>query len=251
MKRFFSVLIFLLCCFTNTFADKNTADNALWQQANNAYQQKDYETAKNLYLQLLQQQKENTEALYNLGNTYFRLDDNPNAILYYQKVLRLEPKNKQAQQNLDLAQSRIEGGIMQLKPVFFIQWWNNATSAHNVNLWALLALLFFTVIFFLAYFSSTNRLKYSGRYIAASVTFFLIFLFCAFISYQHAVHYDKAVVMQSNTILLQSPKEASKVLGNVPAGTTVSTNTRQDGFIEVELSNGRTGWVNAEALAEI
>jgi len=228
---------------------KNAA--TLWESANRSYAAGQYDSARIQYLQLLESDPENVVAWYNLGNTCYRLNDLPHAVLYYQKVLRAQPRHQAARQNLALAESRINGITPAPESLFFINWWNTITATNTTNVWATLAFVFFVLAILVLYLRKTNKLPYSGRYLSAAVIGFVLTTGCALYSYQHYIQYNKSVVMQDHAVLLDAPKAAAKVLGNIPAGSTVSTSGKQSGFIKISLRNGRSGWIDSSSLEDI
>ena len=54
---------------------------SLFQTANSYYQNKQYEEAEKMYTLLLKKDKNNANAYYNLGNTYYHLKNYPSAVL--------------------------------------------------------------------------------------------------------------------------------------------------------------------------
>jgi uncharacterized protein YgiM (DUF1202 family) len=86
---------------------------------------------------------------------------------------------------------------------------------------------------------------------ATSIALCLICLLAAKVSYYNYNHHTECVVMRSNTTLLQAPQAAAKVLGAIPAGSTLMINDKKQGYLQVALSNGNTGWVAADAVAAI
>ena len=74
--------------------------------ANAAYADGRYEEAAAMYQTLLDEQPDAT-LYYNLGNARFKQGELAQAILNYERALRLKPNYKDAQYNLAFAQSRI------------------------------------------------------------------------------------------------------------------------------------------------
>jgi tetratricopeptide (TPR) repeat protein len=242
-------MLFLLPHFSTAQQGQDAA--VIWESANRYYTSGQYDSAQELYLQLLTSDPGNIPLLYNLGNTYYRLNDMPHAVLYYQKVLRAQPRHQAARQNLALAESRINGITPVQDAVFFIKWWNALTATDTTNIWASIAFIFFILILFILYLKSINKLSYSGRYLLASVMGFIITTGCAIYSYQHYVHYNKSVVMEDHALLLEEPKAAAKVLGNIPSGSTVRKSEKQAGYVKIALRNGRSGWIDSRSLEDI
>lgn len=224
---------------------------AAWQQANACYNAKQYDSARSLYLEILTVQPQNATILYNLGNTYYRLNDIPNAVLYYQKSLRVDPGNAKAKQNLALAQGRIQNALPEITPIFFVRWWQSLTRSVHTNTWAIGALLFFSLTLFAVYLGRTQRLKYYMRHMAAAIVLCIVCLLATLVSYHNYNYHTECVVMRSNTTLLQAPQAAAKVLGSIPAGSTLVINDKKQSYLQVALSNGNTGWVAADAVTAI
>ncbi len=71
----------------------------LFSEANAAYARADFKTAAKLYQQSLSQ-RQDENVWYNLGNTYFRLEDFGHAALAYERTLVLSPGHPEAAANL-------------------------------------------------------------------------------------------------------------------------------------------------------
>jgi len=72
----------------------------LLQKAYKAYKNKDLDISKNYYLEILQLDEKNAEALGNLGVIYRSLGDNQKAYEYYVKAININPKNSMTYNNL-------------------------------------------------------------------------------------------------------------------------------------------------------
>ncbi len=131
MSSYYYPIIFVLGFITNSQA----AVAANWfqnqsQQAENAFQQPDYQTATQLftdpyqkgvafyragkYAEAAQSFAASTrpevklDALYNLGNAYFQQGKYSEAMVAYNKVLTAQPAMKEAKHNLELAKQQLE-----------------------------------------------------------------------------------------------------------------------------------------------
>ena len=97
-----------------------------YQEGNRRYQEGDFEEALASYLRLAEAGFESGEVYYNIGNTYFKLGDLAQSILYYERARRLLPGDEDVQANLDLARSLTVDEIEPL-PRFWlfsaVEWW--------------------------------------------------------------------------------------------------------------------------------
>ena len=102
----------------------------------------EYEKAANVYEQILEKEQSSFELYYNLGNTYFRLNEIPKSILNYERALQIKPHHKALKYNLKLANQRTIDQISKTPPFFLIQWWINWRGLLSSTLWSILAIAF-------------------------------------------------------------------------------------------------------------
>lgn len=223
----------------------------LWQKANGYYQRKQYDSAIACYQQVAATGKVNANLFYNTGNSYYRLSRIGPAVLYYEKALRLDPENKTIADNLLLAKKRIDNPVAEISPVFFERWWHGLLYAINANGWAAILLLLFCATAILVSFSIAGKIRYPGRWVTFSSALLLIAGVITFSSYRNATNSGKAVVMIANISLLDTPKPGAKISSNVPEGTTVKLVQESGAYANVELPNGRRGWVNSNTIEKI
>lgn len=223
---------------------------ALWEKANQAYQQKAYDSAAALYEQVVKQQPAAT-AYYNLGNAYYRANKIGPAVLNYEKALRIDPGFKQAQDNLLLTQNRIGNRVQQAPDIFFMRWWEQLTSGHKANQWAVINIVLLLALLGLILYKRFRRPAWLLPQITAGVTvLWLLVLVVAIQSAANAAAHDKAVVMRPDTLLMADP-QTGKNMSLLPEGTKVSILGRKKGSTEIKLGDGRTGWVADTAIAVI
>ena len=113
MRRFIICNLLLALCAL-TFAQSE------FDAANAAYAEGRYEQAATIYQSLIDEQPDAT-LYYNLGNARFKQGELAQAILNYERALRLQPNHKDAQYNLAFAQSRITDNIVEQD--FFLSAW--------------------------------------------------------------------------------------------------------------------------------
>lgn len=66
---------------------------AIFQQANQAYQNADYSQASELYEKLVKDNVSSAELFFNLANTYFRQNQLGRAIFNFKQALNLAPRD--------------------------------------------------------------------------------------------------------------------------------------------------------------
>lgn len=241
----------LLLVGTAVFAADN--DAVLWKNANRLYTQKKYDSAAGIYELLLKTNEKNAQLHYNTGNAYYRLNKIGLAVLHYEKAAHLEPGNKEINDNLVLAKSKVQDNMQETNPIFFVAWWNALNHAVSVNTWAILTLIVFLAVLSLIYFARTKKENFSnaGRWISLNVVMLLLCGSMTWISYNEFAHPGKAVVISTNAVFLQSPQSSGKIIGSLPEGLVIEVLGKQGGFYNVQLQNGKSGWIAATDIGTV
>ena len=91
-------LIFLVLLSFNLYGN-----DSLFISANNDYANKNYLSASEKYENILSYNLESVELYYNLGNSYFKLDEIHKAIYNYEKALIIDQDFTEAKENIKLS----------------------------------------------------------------------------------------------------------------------------------------------------
>ena len=122
----------------------------LFSEANDQYAAGNYAEAAQMYEQLLTETtaitKTTSETYYNLGNAYFKQDELAQAILAYERCLRLDPRNKDAKYNLAFAQSRIIDNIEDNQAYFISSWLRAVRNSLRETTWMWLSISTFLLV---------------------------------------------------------------------------------------------------------
>ncbi len=113
MKKIFLILISLYS------VSISLASNTLFKQANDLYLQEKYEDAILFYDSIQESGLESADLFYNIGNTYYKLQNWPQSILYFERAIKLDPKHEDARFNLNLTQLKIVDKIEAIPPPIF------------------------------------------------------------------------------------------------------------------------------------
>ncbi len=106
MKNFKFILpVFLLLSAPLIQAD-SLQDPLL--ESNQAYEQGEFDKAHDGYLSLVQQGFESPSLYYNLGNASYKKGERGDAVLWYERALRLAPRDPDILFNLSLARSHLK-----------------------------------------------------------------------------------------------------------------------------------------------
>lgn len=246
-------LITLICLAIATIGWGQDQDN--FDKATTLYQKGDYTQAAAVYSSILKSGKESSALYYNLGNTYYKLNNVPESIYYYEKALQLDPENADVKNNLIFANQMKVDAITPLPKTWVRQLSDGIVGLFSAHTWAVLSIIgvfAFVLSFLLYYFVERTALKR---------TFFslmLVFLFFAIGSYtlahfchkqvsqtQYAILFDKTVRVFSD-----ANAYSSEVM-QLHEGTKVEIIEDAKDWVKIRLVNGKTGWTKVSSLRKL
>ncbi len=250
MKKTF--LIILLFISYGLFASDN---DALVVKANKAYSAGAYQQAATLYQQVVSNGFEASELYYNLGNAYFKCNDMPSAILYYEKALKLNPRDEYVKNNIQVANTKITDKILPLPELFYKRWWNALQNLFEMDTWAVI-LIVNVVLFFIAIsfylISNTMLIRKASFWCGILLFIFSTFSFLFASNWYHTLTRQKeAIIFSPSLTVKSSPDDNSTDLFILHEGTKVSVTDKVGQWREVKIANGSVGWVKAETFREI
>lgn len=253
MKR--SLLMTILAIFLAIGLSAKAELPTNWTKANEAYKDKQYSEALKLYEGFIEEGLASAALFYNMGNVYYRQDKVGLAILYYEKALKLSPRDAAVRANLALAQSRQLDQIQAL-PAFFLDRWQQALqSIFPSNTWSILGLLLLWsgvggLIFWLLAAERTQRKR--GFLIGATL---LILSIIPFYLSAGRASFERnpgtAILLESEYGLRTAPEEESTVILPLHEGVKVLIIDRIGEWMKVQLEDGEQGWLPETALGMI
>lgn len=242
MKKILSIIL-----LSWTVAAMAQSPRELMSQGNVAFQKSDFITAAKCYSKILEAGYANADVYYNLGNAYYRQDEFGQAILNYERALRLKPNFRDAQENLDLANSKIEDEIKALPELFIVTWARNITTWFSHTGWrivilCLLALLGAAVAIFVL---SRDYLWRKGALIGgiAVTGLLLIAIACSIATGVRQNSHNKAIVTSPLVVVKSSPESNSVDKLILHEGTKVDVEETLGDWHKIHIADGNTGWL--------
>ena len=240
-------LMLLLVPFGTAQAAESYPDS-LWNAGVQAYTAGDYASALKDWEDVRATGLMSKELYFNLGNAYFKTGEIAPAILWYERALRLDPSDADVRYNLEFARAQTQDKIDEVPEIFFEQWGHAMCYLLPSNTWAVLGLVFFglTVLLLLLFLLGRTSTQRRVGFFAAIVTFLLAFLGWDFAQWQRteALRQDMAIVMRPVSSVKSSPSaEGAKDLFILHEGTRVKILDNVSGFSNIELADGRQGWI--------
>jgi tetratricopeptide (TPR) repeat protein len=216
-------------------------------KGNKSYNEARYEKAIESYLDVINEGYESSELHYNIGNSYFKLNKIPEAILYYEKAKKLDPVNEDIDFNLSLANSRTIDKIDAIPELFYVKWWNNLKNLTDLDGWAWIgtgAFIFFWLLILFFTFSKRVAIRKISFWTGIVVIIITVLSFIlAGQSYREITLEKEAIIFTPTLTVKSSPNENSVDLFVIHEGTKVRITDQVEGWSEVVIANGSKGWV--------
>lgn len=220
--------------------------------ANAAYADGRYEEAAAMYQTLLDEQPDAT-LYYNLGNARFKQGELAQAILNYERALRLKPNYKDAQYNLAFAQSRITDNIVEQD--FFLSSWARTmrNSLSEPTWWSTSIGLFICALIALLLFLLGRELwlRKTAFHVAwIALLFSLIAGLNAGSLRQRNTLRNEAIITQGVVNVKSSPDRSGTDLFTIHEGTKVTIRETLGEWVNVSVGSNE-GWMKAAHLERI
>jgi tetratricopeptide (TPR) repeat protein len=189
---------------------------------------------------------------YNLGNAYYKLNQIPESIYYYEKSLLLNPDDQEVRTNLAYAQNMTLDAIETLPQTGLSRIYKSVTSRLTFDQWAY-ASIFCMILFVLLYiafyynqYSTRKRFAFIGSLIALFLCIvFIVFASIEFSSFQSD---NPAIIFADEVNVRSEPNTSSEDVFTLHSGTKVNVLDSLNNYRKIRLSDGKTGWIPASDL---
>lgn len=237
------------------FSMADTQPEALLKKGNAAYAKEQYKEAIAAYQQVLDAGYQSVPVYFNMGNACYKAGEMPAAILYYEKARKLAPGDEDIKLNLRLANSKITDRMEEVPEFFLNSWWKAFIFFFSASALSVFNVICFILGFALliAYLFLTDMLPKKSAFYAGIVTLLLGLISLMMVNVQSAYlnNQKQAIVFSGSADVKSGPDAKQKTLFVIHAGTRVSIRESSDGWINVELPNGNSGWIGSSDVKEI
>jgi tetratricopeptide (TPR) repeat protein len=241
MVKKITILLLMLVC------TKVHAENSIMlEQANQLYQNKQYDSASSLYMQMIDEGYYSDIIYYNAGNSFYKQNKIGKAIWCYKHAIEIN-KNKSVTDNLQLAKNKISNLIPAKKDIFFIRWWKNLQRYFTINQWSMFALVSFTLAFLIQVFrilkskNTLTRLCRNMLYFISFISLIMMFL----IQYNSTNNYTAIVIKDTPFYNEKDWFKKDRIVtdGNEVYVLNATETYKRANIIKVRLANGKVGFL--------
>jgi len=223
-----------------------------FEEANSAYADGRYADAATMYQALIDETPD-AVVYYNLGNAQFKQGELAQAILNYERALRLRPNYPDAKYNLAFAQSRITDNIPEQD--FFLSVWARAIRNNlHERTWLILSISLFLLalvgilLFLLGREPWLRKTAFHIAWVA------LIFSLTAGLNagslHKRDTLRSEAIITQGVVNAKSSPDRSGTDLFTVHEGTKVTIRETLGEWCNIRVGNNE-GWIKQQNMERI
>ena len=244
MKKFF-----LIFAIATAFGSASAAENCAGIDAGTkAYNEGDYERAIDEWRTCADNDIQDADLFYNLGNAYFRNGNLGFSIFYYKKALRLHPSDDDIQHNLKFAQAMTRDKVdedEEENPILSALFKAHHALSLKAQMWTLLG-----IFWAIALLAVARRISRSGRtknvliggMFALSCVFGIIAMSAGYKVFVAETEIT-GVVTAKDADVTSAPSDRSQTLNTLSEGTSFEVLSEQGGFAEIRLGEKIRGFV--------
>lgn len=249
MKRYIIIFSCILSFALNISADD--ADS-IKTQADSAYSREQYDKAIMLYEKIAKKTSD-YKVFYNLGCSYYRIDNIAKSILWLERSARLNPSDEDVQFNLSLVRTKTIDRITPKHEMIIVSIFKKFVNLMSVKSWSIVCISLFILSFvFISLFLFSNIL--SLRKIGLFMFILCILLcisgnICAYQQRSFSMNHSKGVVMSPAVTVKSTPTESGSDLFVIHEGTCVEIkDSSMKDWLEIQIADGKLGWVPKKTL---
>lgn len=249
-----SILVLIIGNASIVFAQDQDFDKLI-KNANQLYIEKQYQESIELYEKVVISGYQSAKLYYNIGNAYYKLNNYPKAILFYERARLLEPDNHKVIHNLKFAQQHIKDQIDVIPNEGIGMVFKKMVNTYTSKSWSYISIVFFNLallLFLVFLFNSKLSIKKASFII--SILFIVISLTSLFFAsnqYNNMVNNKTAIIMAPVSIAKSSPDKGSTDLFRIHEGLKVKVQDKSGDWVEIRLADGRIGWIPTKELEQI
>jgi hypothetical protein len=259
---------------------ENADDAALglrgsFEQGNALYEKGDYDGAVAQYETLVAAGVRDEHLFYNLGNAYYKTNNLGRSVLFYERALRLAPRDKDVRANLTLLRTQLQDRQFvreQNWVVGTIVWLHDNLNTREMLLFTSVSFVLMCILLITFVFKDTRPVRgvynvvsilspgrLAGLSRAQDLAVVIIVIGCLFVTSGVSSFYkvkdessrNQAVVLEREIPVYSSPTDDATLQFKIHEGTLVMVRQQRSQWVRIGLPGGLSGWVSARAVARI
>ncbi|MBT4825361.1 MAG: tetratricopeptide repeat protein [Flavobacteriaceae bacterium] len=241
------ILMLFLVSFFHCFVAFGQEKDTTFENANAAYNAGQFEKAVMLYKQILESGQHSAELYFNLGNSYYRLNQVGESIFYFEKAKQLQPTDEDINVNSSFAQNMAIDAVEVLPKSQVTQLKDSIIELFSQEGWAyfIVLLAWLLVLFWGLYL--WNKIPFIKRTFFVSSLVLALFLigslFIAVIKSANTADTTYGILFNEKMEVWAEPNSRAEVLFLLHEGTKVQMLDELQDWQKIRIANGSEGWI--------
>jgi len=254
MKKYIYLLVWLsVLCFSFAQTTMGAVEEYL-QRGVFEYQNNNFSQALDNFLLAENSGVKNPDLYYNIGNSYYMLNDKPRAIVYYKRALLMDSAHQPAQKNLEYVLSLTTDSQSSEEENLLGSLIEKAFYFLSINTLLLVFLGLFLVFILLIHIQwrSVNTDTTMLRFVNFIVLFILLFFAGVVCARVFLVNDNEGVITENTVYVYSGPSESFTRLFTIHEGTVLKIKQQQDnGWTQMTTTSGWSGWIKTESFLAV
>jgi hypothetical protein len=250
-NKYFILIAFVLL-FSGEVAMPQGLGSEKFNQGTELFKAGNYNEALKAWTELYNSGFISANLNYNIGNAYFKMNNIPKAILFYEKAYLLNPADEEINYNMQIARSLIVDRFQEIPELFFVRWYNFVALLWSSNAWAAISIISFIICLVslsVYIYSSRFALKVAGFWLAVLLIVISSLSIIFSIRNSKLIHDSHQAIVVTPVINgKSSPDNSGNDLFVIHEGTKVSIEDKVGEWLEIRLSDGNKGWVPSNSI---
>jgi tetratricopeptide (TPR) repeat protein len=232
-------------CPVSSPAETSVAE--IFNKGTSAYRNGNFQSAEQYYLQILNSGTENASVYYNLGNACFKQKHMGDAVYYWEKARQMLPHDRDIQENLELANlllvDRMEAPADPLPVKILGKITGLLTIPQECTI--LLILFFVANILFFIYLRLGNSRSAFRMLLGCFATGLLFLIVAGSLSWKiyHNSYIKEGIVVEQKVDVRSGPGSENITVFTIHEGIKVRVHQSGNGWHQISLPNGWSGWL--------
>ena len=240
--------IFIILFLSMPLLAVEVETSTMYENGMDAYRKGQYDLAIQEFESIISNNWNSPELYYNLGNAFYRSGNIAGAVWAFESCLKLSPTHEDAKYNLKVTNLKVIDRMDLPAPPFYLKWYLSIKERYTPSKWlniSLFILLLFALLMSASRITSFQVLrKLQG--IMMTILFMILFLTLHSIWTENS--YDLGIIYSPQVEARSEPNQFSTRLFEVHEGLKVSINQAVDDWIEIELLDGKMGWIEESQI---
>lgn len=253
-KIFFTFALIILAI--NSFASIGENEVVkLWEDANSSYAIGDYKKAIDIYKRLENEEGISASLYYNMGNCYFKDNELANAILFYNRALKMDSHDRDIAHNLSVANALTTNKIKEIPKFFLVRWIEGIRNIFSSNTWAVFSVITLAILLIMLglFLISRNSMIRKSSFTIGIISLIITILttIAATSQRQYQLSDDKYIVMINSTAVKSSPDGSGRDIFILNEGVKVIIDESVGKWSKITIASGDSGWLETSNVEKI